>query len=193
MRMNRGYTIVELIVVVAVLSILIAMSVVSMSAFQRQADESAAKSLATALRSGAEQFYARNNEYAVPNQVTGTQSDFSGPPSDAEYGYVSTNLNIPVSTLKNDRVKAVICHTACLGSNINKKYVYYLNKYGSSEMVAYTYTFGTCTYTLPAAEGGGMAYLVAYWSSDANKWEVVKSNRGMVTTSDTTNCAFKAL
>jgi prepilin-type N-terminal cleavage/methylation domain-containing protein len=193
--MNRGFTVVELTVVIIVIGVLTTLVTASYAMFQNQSKDSALVSYATIIKSGAEKFHAENNEYPFPSQLNGNTTDYTTPPPN--YNAAATLLNTPKSTFDNNKIKLVSCHTACIGTP-NKQYIYYLSKFDGATTATRTYVFprssgGTCTYTLPSPEPGGTAHIIAFWSHEKNEWQVARSNRGTVTTSDNLGCPFRTL
>lgn len=195
--MKHGFTVIELLVIVAVISIVTSLASAVAIQNQRQAGDWQAQGLAATIKSAAERYYMSNSEYPVPSVVTGSSTDHTSP-STINYQTVATTLKIPSNALKTDRVKLVVCHTNCLGSNLNQGYVYYLTKASAATTATQSYVFprsggGSCTYTMPSPEAGGSASVTAFWSHDQSRWVVVRSDYGTVTSSDMTNCPFKSL
>lgn len=195
--MTRGFTVVEILIVVAVISIITSLATAVTIQNQRQAGDWQAQGLAATIKSAAERYYMKNSEYPVPSIATGSSTDHTSP-SSINYQTVSNVFNIPTNVLNTNQVKLVICHTNCLGSNLNKGYVYYLTKSDAATTGARSYSFprsegGSCTYAMPSPEPGGSASLTAFWSHQQNNWIVMRSDNGTVTTSDSTSCPFKSL
>lgn len=195
--MKHGFTVVEILVVVAVISIVTSLAAAVTVQNQRQASDWQAQGLASTMKSAAERYYMANSEYPVPSVATGSSTDHTSP-STINYQTVANVFKIPSNALNTDRVKLVVCHTSCLGSNLNQGYVYYLTKASAATTAARTYDFprsggGTCTYTMPSPESGGSASITAFWSHQQSRWIVLRGDSGTVTTSDTTNCPFKSL
>lgn len=195
MVMKRGFTAVELIVVVSVLVILTAIGVSSYITYQKQAVDSQAKSIANAVATGAERYYDNNNEYPSAQVVFGSAPTGSIP---ASYATASQKLGVSTIVLDNSNVDLLPCagtSALCTPATLNKSRVYYLTKSDppASTAQAYTITLPTstsCTFTFPTTETGSMSYLLLYWSNTDNTWKRVRSNKGGITTSDTTNCPF---
>ena len=198
MVMKRGFTIVELVVVVSVLVILSGIGISSYTVYRNQGIDSQARSIATAVVSGAERYYNANNEYPSAQVVFGSAPTGSVP---ASYTTASSVLGVPKDVLDNTTVDLLPCagtSAVCTPSTLNKARVYYLTKSDPPAATAQTYsvtlpTSTTCTFTFPATETGSMSYLLVFWSNTDNTWKRVRSNKGGITTSNTTNCAINTL
>lgn len=83
---NKGFTIVELLIVVVVIAILAAITIVSYNGITRQANASAADSLVATWRKKIELFYASEGTYPF------AETSLSGDPGESYY--------IPVTSLK---------------------------------------------------------------------------------------------
>lgn len=183
-------------IVVVVIIVLSTIAVLGYEQTQNQANDASASALASVVKAGAERHYTDNNEYPLPFQLTGGTPDVNAPP--ASYAAAASELSTNASMLANNSAKLVPCISACSNATFNKAYVYYLGKSAATTTTVSNYTFTsstgtTCTYTLPTSDAGGMSYLLAYWSSERGNWDVARSTKGNPTTSDTTNCKFKAL
>lgn len=186
--MKRGFTIVEVIVVVGLIAVILAIAIATYDAYQKRSYDAQAKGLASAVKSGVEQYFEANNEYALASVLFGGTPTGSVPSS---YSAASTALEVPTSNLNSDKVKFIPCDiNACTTNDVTK--VYYLTK-PSNVSTQYTYVINSCTYTLPSPEVGALSYFISFYSYDEDKWLVARSNRGSETTSNLTTCPFTTL
>ncbi len=193
---RRGFTIIELLVVVAAITILVAISVSAYESYQKRSFDAQAVALAAAVKSGAERYYATNNEYPLASTLFGG-TPTGNPP--ATFTSASTILNVPSSNLNTDNLKFTPCAGTgvCSAGSANTSKVYYVTK-DSSDGTAqrqYTITIGStsCTFTFPTTESGALSFILMYYSYQSRNWIVSRSDRGDVTTSNTTNCGFTPL
>lgn len=189
--MKRGFTIIELIVVVTVIGILAAISIASYATYKSQAADSTGESVASIVKAGVERYYTANNEYPLPSQL-GAGAAGAVPSS---YTTAAQLLNTSVTSFDKSSIKFTPCadDVSCSGTNLNKQRVYYLTKSTQTETIARNFVYGGCTYTLPASEVGAQSFLIAYWSNKYNTWNFARSDRGSPTTSDGFWCPFREL
>lgn len=70
---TRGFTIVELLIVIVIIAILAAITIVAFNGIQNRAKTSSAQSAATTLAKKAEAYHAENSQYPnTANVITGT-------------------------------------------------------------------------------------------------------------------------
>ena len=196
--MKRGFTIVELIVVVVLISIIVAIAISTYDAQQKRSFDGQAKNLAATVKSGAERYYNTNNEYPLSSIVYGGTPSGTTVPSN--YTTASNVLNVPTTNLNTDRLKFLPCNastgvaaTRCpSGVSMDKEKVYYVTKPDSAATAA-TYTTNGCTFSFPATEAGALSFVVSYYSNQESIWKVARSNRGAVTDTATAGCMFTAL
>ena len=79
---NRGFTIVELLIVIVVIGILAAITIVAYNGVQNRAKTSAAQSLADTVKKKAEAFHAIGDANAYPADATKLKSSASPVPPD---------------------------------------------------------------------------------------------------------------
>ncbi len=190
--MKRGFTIVELLIVIAILGALTVISAFSYTQVYKRANDGEKKSLISLVRAGAEKYYATNNEYPLATAVHGAALTGSPP---ASYATASSVLNVSLTALKDSKVKLVACgatQTACKTNNLSTEQVYYYTKSTQASTAAEVITTvaagSDCAFTFPASETGALAYLIAYIQD--NQLRVITSNNGTVQTSDNFWCAF---
>lgn len=194
--MKRGFTIVEILVVIIVLAILAVLTVTAYTTYVKRGEDASAKSMASIVKSAVERYYIDNNEYPTPASLGASSTET--PPS--SYTTASQKINIPLSTLDTSSVKFVPCYNTsrCTNPYVNKKHVYYIAKAaytetGTVRTISMLAGSTTCTYTIPTTEVGTASFLLAFWSTEDNRWNVVRSIKGSPTTSSTTNCPFREL
>jgi len=64
-RNQKGFTLIELMIVVAIIGILAAIAIPQFASYRRRAQDSAAKSALKNLATAQENYYAQNNVYAA--------------------------------------------------------------------------------------------------------------------------------
>ncbi len=198
--MKRGFTIVELVVVVVLIGILVSIAVSTYDAQQKRSYDGQAKNLAAAVKAGAEKYYSTNNEYPLASIVYGGTP--SGTTTPASYATASTVLTVPTTNLTTNNLKLLPCNTSTgvaatrcpsvSNSTTDKTKVYYITKPDNATTVS-TYVANSCTYTFPNTEAGALSFLVSYYSYQDSIWKVARSNRGDVTDTATNGCRFTAL
>ncbi len=197
---SRGFTIIEVLVVIGVIAVLAGIVTSTFIVYQDRSYDAQAKSLAASIRSAAERYFTRNNEYPSAAQLFGGTPTGSVP---SNLGTASQLLDVPLSTLNGNYVKLLPCAgasaTCTPSTGLDETKVYYLTKADTDGTTARAYSIltapgsGTCTYTHPATETIRESYIIAYWSNDANIWKISRSNNGNVATSDGFWCPFTEL
>jgi prepilin-type N-terminal cleavage/methylation domain-containing protein len=81
---QRGFTIVELLIVVVIIAILAAITIVAYNGIQNRAKASSAQSLANTIVKKAEAFYAVESSYPASNTGFGTGAGTAGNPAEAK-------------------------------------------------------------------------------------------------------------
>lgn len=197
---NRGFTIIEVLVVIGVIAILAGIVATSLALYQDRSYDAQARGLAGAIRSSAERYFARNNEYPSAQQLFGGTPTGNIP---ASYETTRQLLDVPTSNLNGTNVKLLPCagasSTCTPAAGLNETRVYYLTKVDSDGTAARAYSIlsapgsGTCTYTFPNTENIRSSYIIAFWSNQDNIWKISRSSNGGVITSDWFWCPFTAL
>lgn len=197
---NRGFTIIEILVVIGVIAILAGIVSSSFAMYQDRSYDAQARGLAAAIRSSAERYYSRNNEYPSANQLFGGTPTGNTP---ASYETARQLLDVPVSNLNGTNVKLLPCagasSTCTPAAGLTETRVYYLTKTDTDGTAARAYSIltapggGTCTYTFPTTENIRESYIIAYWSNQDNIWKIAKSSYGSPATSDAFWCPFTVL
>lgn len=194
--MKRGFTLVEVLIVVSVIIILSTISVLAYDQTQKQAEDSAASATVSAVKSGAEKYYSTNNEYPLAADIHGAAVTGAVP---TNYVAASQILGVPRANLDGAKFKLIACTSAvssCKTDVLAKNRVYYFTKATQTSTAAEVITSaaGTgCSYTFAATDTGALGFLLAYYNATDNAWKFVRSDKGTVTTSDGTSCPFTAL
>lgn len=184
--MNRGFTIVELIVVLIVLSILVGLSIAGVQGRLNSGYDSQRKAIAAAASASLERYYKTNNEYPSASELGGTPT--ATPPSN--YSLASSKLGMSASAFTADSFVFVPCNAGpyCSKGYLNKDYIYYATRYNQTDTgttYGVTVPVGTtaaeCMYSMPTADVGSLVYLLMFWSDENEAWQVAKSNNGTVT------------
>jgi len=81
---QKGFTIVELLIVVVIIAILAAITIVAYSGIQNRAKASSAQSLANTIMKKAEAFNAVESTYPSANNTFGTGAGTAGNPAEAK-------------------------------------------------------------------------------------------------------------
>lgn len=81
---SRGFTIVELLIVVVIIAILAAITIVAYNGIQNRAKASSAQSLANAIAKKAEAFNATESTYPASNAGFGNGNGSAGNPAEAK-------------------------------------------------------------------------------------------------------------
>lgn len=200
--MNRGYTIVELIIVVTVLAILISISAVGMSAYQRQANDSERRADIAVIDSQLEKFYADSRYYPEQSETTGT----TAPISIASFYQNSLQksvldpqdkLTMPEGSTGQKRIgNSPFCFntfrdessggapTGCRGYLYQSGTGSCSGVCSSSQYKAVSYTCRVQATVSSTAAGGTVSgdwYILAYYSAEDNRMHILKRTKGAVT------------
>ncbi len=187
--MKRGFTIVEVLVVIGVITLLATIVTTAYVMYQDRSYDAQARGLANSVRAGAERYFNRNNDYPSGTQLSNLATAHS-------------MLGVPIANLDGPNVQLRGCagvSSTCIPNPHDKTKVYYLTKLDSDGTAARSYSITlksgstACTYSLPSGESIRGSYLLAYWSSQDATWKVARSSQGRPTTSNATTCPFTAL
>lgn len=192
-RMKRGFTIVEVLIVVIVISIIASIGVFGFNQYRYRSIDSQAKAIVNIVKSGAERYYDVNNEYP-PAQTLFTSAGSTAPSCGTapNYAHAASLLNTNSATLNASAIQLeTYAGTDCTWSQSK---VYYLTKTNTDGNTNRAYVITGCTYTLadPAPGSAGASALIAYYSRQDGFWKVYRTNRGTITTSNGTTCPFSS-
>src|SRR5690349_15744508 len=104
--MKRGFTLVEVLIVVSVITILAAISVGVYTAQERSAAASQAETMVSIVAAAAEKYYSINNEYPNVNTLRGSSSNGTTMTA-ADYTNAATILGVSSSSLSVSKFKLV--------------------------------------------------------------------------------------
>lgn len=208
--MNRGFTLVELIIVIAVITILSGIGIVSFTVVRNQASDSDAESMASTLTSALNSYYGKNNEYPLATELYGGTTT-SVPPS--SYSAAATLLNVNQTIFSTSSNKFLPCSAAGTSSTVcshgtssaisDKDKVKYITKVsGQTSAISY-YVYSPngpstgieqCEIILPDTADPRSAYVITYFSREENKVKFVKSAQGSasMSTPRSGQCVFTA-
>jgi len=113
-RYYKAFTLVELIIVIAVLAILVAISAAGMTQSLQGARDSGRETNITAITDALEKYYAKNGEYPNCSQMTQSASNLSS--------LLDINTDI-VTSPKSGGANAIICSSLSSSSGDNYSYV----------------------------------------------------------------------
>jgi len=197
----RGFTIVELIIVITVIGVLSTLAVFGASAMLERSRNSEAESKIATLRSALEKYYSVNNEYPSAAMLAGGENGRSL--TTARYNSIASTLKVGVDVLRNGTYKFVPCangsNLCCTMNASNEcdlsgdgetRYIIYTTKTSTQATSGAGLTFKApvsgCTYTLSQAqnptENGYSGYYLMYRDyTDTNwwtTWHVYRSDQG---------------
>ena len=193
--MTRAFTLVEVMVVVAVLSIMTAIGVFGFSQYNVRATDAQRKTVAANIKAGLERYYSINNEY--PSAQALYNSSGTNIPT-CNFGMQTSNV-VTMLGVKDELLTGTpTIFMSYAGPNCTwlESTVYYLTKAVSDGTGSRAYTFGSCVYTFSdtsSTSSGGASALIMYYSKQQATWQAVKTNRGVVSTSNGSSCPFKTL
>ncbi len=188
---QRGFTLVELLVVAIIIAIIAGVSAVGYIQYQNKSSDSQASTLSRVIANAADHYYNQNLEYPTATQLLGA-SPSNNAPTSGQYANIASFLNIPQDSIKNGKFSIFPCSGTCTLSNTNGDYVFYITK-GTAAGSAKTYPISDngCVFTFPSNENDGVSYFIAYKPKETGNWVYIRSSNGDVATSDSFWCPFK--
>ena len=206
--MFRGFTIVEIIVVVTVIGILISIGTIGGNVVLEQSRNSDAESKVNILISALAKYHAENGEYPSAQSLAGTTGDGRAL-TNAQYDTIASTLRVNVDVLKNGTYKFVPCW---IGSSLccsfiseggeqrcdlsaaytNTRYILYTTRRGmeatSGAKLSFKVPSSGCYHNFDATSGGEFsgysAYMLMYRNfSDTTAtttWRVFPSPQGRI-------------
>ena len=146
----RGFTLVELLVVVGIIAVLATIGLVSYAVIQRDANDGARKSNATIIAEGLERYYNKNGEYPSVVSLVNNTAGNTGTVVAAKLGIDQTALDMP-----NMAASATNALTSTAASQAND-YINYTASRPSNETSCQTTVAGGCDkFTLTYIEESG--------------------------------------
>lgn len=195
--MKRGFTIVEVTIVIVVIGILAAITLGAYNLYQDKAADAQAKTMVSVLTSALNAYYGKNNEYPTAEQL------FNGTPNGSlpsSYATAAQLLDLNVSVFSQSKAKFMPCSgsggmsSACsyqsgswVGGIENVKYI----TKPSTDLSVYKQYFvstpngpntalQSCELILRSGLEPSQAYILTYWSREESKVKFVRSNVGEV-------------
>ncbi len=196
--MKRGFTLVELMVVIVVIGILAGVTTLGYIKYQDQASLSHRKTVANLVLSSAKSYKNRNNQYPAGSLLS-AQNTTGNPPTD-NYQAAAAALGIQASTFSAHGSSLVPCNgAACVFNAANQSKIYYIAKsqpLGTAETVT-SDTYGgnpgeTCSYTFPATTYPNQDFMVGYFDTTTYQWRIEASS-DKVATSNGFWCPYRTL
>lgn len=179
--LRKGFTIVEVMVVVAIIIILAAIGTTAYVQQQNKASSEKGKGIAEVIISGADKYYAANGEYPLSSSLTTVDS-------------AATAFSTTPDSLQGAGYTFFGCNGACSSSITSR--VYYVTRLAQTTTTASTNNLGPCTVTLnsntsdPVLNGASM-FFVAYYDPFTSSWIYKKGETGPGSISISgTGCAF---
>lgn len=187
-KATRGFTIVEIAVVIAVVALLATIGVVVYTTIQNDSKRNQAESIVNIVRSALERYYDKNGEYPSANELAGGGDGRNL--SAAQYQTIAQTLNVPANNLVQTNFKLVPCSvggSACTPAANETAQVFYFTRTptdvsGNATRV-FTSPSSGCTYTQPS-DNFISTYLLTFSnpadSASWTKWKVYTSNQGQI-------------
>lgn len=124
MRRNEGFTLIELMIVVAIIGILAAIAIPNFLAYQARAKQSEAKSNLAAIHTGETAYFAENNQYidnfgAIGFSVTGQTQRYSYELASADIEPATAITPAACNTTGLDAITPGSAFTAAATGNID--------------------------------------------------------------------------
>lgn len=192
---SHGFTLVELMVVIGVVSLLATFVVVAYTKYQNDAYDSSTKNTATILKNAFENYYEKNQEYPSAYALRGDGLQDRTQPSASAYTSMATKLNVDVNVLTNSITNLIPVGTG--GANVDasqaKDKIYYTTRTDNPiRLNGQASRVSECRYTVESVTDPSItSFLLIFWSYKDSKWLVAKSNNGP--TGADPGCSFTTL
>ncbi len=193
--MNRGFTIVEVLIVVIVITIISTIAILGASAMTNRAHNSDALSKIGIIQSALDKYYRENNEY--PSAQSLAASGNGRALSASQYSTIARTLGVSENVLNGDDYKFIPCAVGTspctVTASTDSNSIMYLTRTAADVTAGTARTFvmpsSGCSYNFPApgstAEAGYTANMLAYLNPAETdpwrKWVVLPSKNGKVT------------
>lgn len=213
--MKRGFTLVELLVVLAVITVLVSVGVAGYSAIRKDAADAQGRSMVASLTSALNRYYGKNNEYPLASDLFGGSPNGSAP---SNYNAAANVLSMNTSNFKTSSVYFLPCSinmgSTAPGSSCSYGYygtmaatdaVRYITKDIANNTAERSYIVqspngpGTspeyCEIVFRSDTPSRSVYVMAYWSNAEYKVKFVKSSQGeaRMYSPESGQCVFTAL
>lgn len=197
--MKRGFTIVELIIVVAVIGILSGIALTTFNQYRNRAADTQAKTMVSVLTSALDRYYSKNNEYPTAEQLFGGAPNGGFP---SNYTAAAQLLGLNTSSFTGPNAKFMPCSypggypiSNCTYSDYSGwvrglDEVKYITKANGEEMTDKSYIVASpngpgtatagCELVYRPTIHPNSVYVITYWSRIEQKIKFVKSNNGEV-------------
>jgi len=128
---SKGFTIVELLIVIVVIAILAAITIVAYNGIQQRAHTTSSKTAAENLAKKIEAYNAINNAYptyATAANIVGTSAGQLGSTTDSSLTGSGITVGTPTATTNDTTVQIRLCTTASpvAGTTVPTGYVLYI-------------------------------------------------------------------
>lgn len=189
--MKRGFTIVELMVVIVTIAILATIVTLGYIKYQEQADIGQTRSIANSVASAVQSYKNKNFEYPSAAMLS-AQSTTGNPPTD-NYAAASSVLGLPADALSSSYASFVPCSGSnCVLKADNKDKIYYLTKTAAIG-TAETYSDGGgCFYTFKDTSLPYQDYIIAYYDTKTSWWMIEPSSSDVAITNHI-YCQFRGI
>jgi prepilin-type N-terminal cleavage/methylation domain-containing protein len=194
--MKRGFTIVEIMVVVVMITIISTIAVLGAAAMKDRAQNSDALSKIAVIQAGLEKYYRENNEYPSAQSLAANGNGRAL--SASQYATIASTLGVSQTVLNGEDYKFVPCAVntspCTVTASTDRNSIMYLTRTPADVSAGTARTFimpsSGCDYTFPAPGGdttqvGYTANMLVYYnpaeSDPWREWVVLPSKNGKMT------------